>query len=154
MNCAWAASRSSRWKDLPRCQSEVWIRRMFVTVGGGPDRTRQAGGCVPHSAGLNPIWRTGGRCARLSVMGQDVESRKFTREDRQRYREKVRRCLDVFAKMLAESRFDSERRSMGLEIELNLTEDNGDPAMNNAQVLEMMADPDFQTELAQFNIEI
>ena len=87
-------------------------------------------------------------------MGQDVEVTKFTREDRQLYREKVRRCLDVFAKMLAESRFDSERRSMGLEIELNLTEDNGDPAMNNAQVLEMMADPDFQTELAQFNIEI
>ncbi len=87
-------------------------------------------------------------------MGQDVEARQFTREDRQLYREKVRRCLDVFAKMLAESRFDSERRSMGLEIELNLTDSTGDPAMNNAQVLEMMADPDFQTELAQFNIEI
>jgi gamma-glutamyl:cysteine ligase YbdK (ATP-grasp superfamily) len=87
-------------------------------------------------------------------MGQDVEITQFTREDRQRYREKVRRCLDVFAKMLAESRFDSERRSMGLEIELNLTDSNGDPAMNNAQVLAMMADPDFQTELAQFNIEI
>ncbi|MGZ4632400.1 MAG: glutamate-cysteine ligase family protein, partial [Actinomycetes bacterium] len=87
-------------------------------------------------------------------MGQDVDSRQFTREDRQRYREKVRRCLDVFARMLAESRFDSERRSMGLEIELNLTDDHGDPAMNNAKVLELMADPDFQTELAQFNIEI
>src|SRR3954454_8349874 len=89
-----------------------------------------------------------------SVMGQDVESRQFTREDRQRYREKVRRCLDVFARMLAESRFDAERRSMGLEIELNLTDDAGDPAMNNAKVLELMADPDFQTGLAQFNIEI
>ena len=46
-------------------------------------------------------------------MGQDVEITQFTREDRQRYREKVRRCLDVFARMLAESRFDSERRSIG-----------------------------------------
>ncbi|MDQ1628075.1 MAG: hypothetical protein QOI54_1819 [Actinomycetota bacterium] len=87
-------------------------------------------------------------------MGQEVESRQFTREDRQRYREKVRRSLDVFARMLAESRFDAERRSMGLEIELNLTDDAGDPAMNNAKILELMADPDFQTELAQFNIEI
>jgi gamma-glutamyl:cysteine ligase YbdK (ATP-grasp superfamily) len=87
-------------------------------------------------------------------MGQDVEIRQFTREDRQRYREKVRRCLDVFARMLAESRFDAERRSMGLEIELNLADDNGDPAMNNAKILDLMADPDFQTELAQFNIEI
>lgn len=87
-------------------------------------------------------------------MGQDVEIRQFTREDRQRYREKVRRCLDVFARMLSESQFDTERRSMGLEIELNLTDEQGDPAMNNAQVLALMADPDFQTELAQFNIEI
>ena len=87
-------------------------------------------------------------------MGQDVAKTQFTREDRQRYRQKVRRCLDVFARMLAESRFDAERRSMGLEIELNLTDARGDPAMVNAKVLGLMADPDFQTELAQFNIEI
>ena len=87
-------------------------------------------------------------------MGQDVASRQFTREDRQRYRQKVKRCLDVFARMLAESRFDAERRSMGLEIELNLTDTGGDPAMVNDKVLALMADPDFQTELAQFNIEI
>jgi hypothetical protein len=87
-------------------------------------------------------------------MGQDVESRQFTREDRQRYREKVRRCLDVFARMLAESRFDTERRTMGLEIELNLTDESGDPAMVNTKVLDLIADPDFQTELAQFNIEV
>ena len=87
-------------------------------------------------------------------MGQDVAKTQFTREDRQRYRQKVKRCLDVFARMLAESRFDTERRSMGLEIELNLTDASGDPAMVNEKVLGLMADPDFQTELAQFNIEI
>ena len=87
-------------------------------------------------------------------MGQDVADRRFTREDRARYRQKVRRCLDVFARMLAESRFDAERRSMGLEIELNLTDSAGDPAMVNDKVLGLIADPDFQTELAQFNIEI
>jgi len=87
-------------------------------------------------------------------MGQDVDNRAFTREDRARYRQKVRRCLDVFARMLAESRFESERRSMGLEIELNLADAGGDPAMVNEKVLALIADPDFQTELAQFNIEI
>ena len=88
-------------------------------------------------------------------MGQDVPRTEFTREDRQLYRQKVRRCLDVFARMLAESRFESsERRTMGLEIELNLLDDRGDPAMVNARVLELMADPDYQTELAQFNIEV
>ena len=37
-------------------------------------------------------------------MGEDVGTRVFSREDRQRYREKVHRCLDVLARMLAESR--------------------------------------------------
>src|SRR5690242_14508164 len=87
-------------------------------------------------------------------MGQDVAKTQFTREDRQRYRQKVRRCLDVFARMLSESAFDVERRSMGLEIELNLTKDDGDPAMANERVLGLIADEDFQTELGQFNIEI
>jgi hypothetical protein len=87
-------------------------------------------------------------------MGQEVTAKVFGREDRQRYRHKVRRCLDVFARMLAEARFDAERRSVGLEIELNLTDDAGDPAMTNARVLERIADPDFVTELGQFNVEI
>ena len=87
-------------------------------------------------------------------MGDEVAARVFTGEDRKRYREKVKRCLDVFARMLAEARFDGDRRSIGLEIELNITEETGDPAMANQHVLEMIADPDWQTELAQFNIEI
>src|SRR4051794_18206596 len=87
-------------------------------------------------------------------MGEEVAAKTFTREDRQLYRAKVKRCLDVFARMLAEARFDNDHRSFGLEIELNLTSDDGQPAMRNAAVLEAIADPDFQTELGQFNIEI
>ncbi|MEA2402618.1 MAG: hypothetical protein QOK00_3021 [Thermoleophilaceae bacterium] len=87
-------------------------------------------------------------------MGRDVSGAVFSREDRQRYRQKVRACLDVFARMLGEARFDPERRSVGLEIELNLTDEQGDPAMLNAEALEAIADPDFQTELGRFNLEI
>jgi gamma-glutamyl:cysteine ligase YbdK (ATP-grasp superfamily) len=87
-------------------------------------------------------------------MGQDVERREFTREDRTRYREKVRSCLDVFARMLRESRFDVEKPMTGLEVELNLVDERCDPAMKNAEVLDAIADPDFVTELGQFNLEI
>jgi gamma-glutamyl:cysteine ligase YbdK (ATP-grasp superfamily) len=87
-------------------------------------------------------------------VGQEVSARTFSREDRQRYRRKVRACLDVFARMLSESRFHPERRSFGLEIELNLTDDTGRPALVNAAALEAIADPNFQTELGQFNVEI
>jgi hypothetical protein len=87
-------------------------------------------------------------------MGQRVATKAYSREDRQRYRRKVRACLDVFARMLAESRFHPEHRSFGLEIELNLVNDAGEPTMANAAVLEAVADPNFQTELGQFNVEI
>ncbi|MCW2644043.1 MAG: glutamate--cysteine ligase [Pseudonocardiales bacterium] len=87
-------------------------------------------------------------------MGEDVDRTEFSRQDRQRYREKVRRCLDVFARMLAESKFDFERPQTGLEIEFNLVDEDQNPAMLNADVLTAIANDDFQTELGQFNIEI
>ncbi|UQX87330.1 glutamate-cysteine ligase family protein [Jatrophihabitans telluris] len=87
-------------------------------------------------------------------MGEEVARTEFTRQDRQQYRAKVRRCLDVLAKMLAESKFDFERPMTGLEIEFNLIDAEADPAMKNAEVLTAIANPDFQTELGQFNIEI
>jgi gamma-glutamyl:cysteine ligase YbdK (ATP-grasp superfamily) len=87
-------------------------------------------------------------------MGKDVPATTFTPEDRRRYRQKVRRCLDVFARMLRESRFDFDRPLVGLEIELNLVNADGDPTMKNAEVLDAIADPAWCTELGQFNLEI
>ncbi len=87
-------------------------------------------------------------------MGEDVDDRKFTGADRTRHRQKVRRCLDVFARMLIESAFDTDDPWTGLEVELNLVDEAGDPALRNRAVLDAVADPDFQTELGQFNIEI
>jgi hypothetical protein len=78
-------------------------------------------------------------------MGQEVESRTFSREDRRLYREKVRRCLDVFARMLAEEKFSFESPMTGLEVELNLVDSAYDPAMKNAEALEAIADSDFVT---------
>ncbi len=87
-------------------------------------------------------------------MGEEVAQQEFSREDRTRYREKVRRCLDVFARMLRESRFDADDPMTGLEIELNLVDDEGNPALKNVAALEAIGDPSFVTELGQFNLEI
>jgi len=87
-------------------------------------------------------------------MGEEVEQQEFSRADRTRHREKVRRCLDVFERMLREAVFDTDDPLTGLEVELNLVDEAGDPALKNAEVLDAIADPDFQTELGQFNIEV
>jgi hypothetical protein len=49
-------------------------------------------------------------------MGEKIEATQFTRADRTRYRQKVRRCLDVFERTLRESRFDIDRPMTGLEV--------------------------------------
>ncbi len=87
-------------------------------------------------------------------MGRDVPSITVSQQDRRAYREKVRQCLDVFARMLRESRFDTEPRQVGLEIEVNLVDGDGMPSMTNVAVLEAIADPDWASELGQFNLEI
>ncbi|HVK30811.1 MAG TPA: glutamate--cysteine ligase [Nocardioides sp.] len=87
-------------------------------------------------------------------MGDDVAAQEFTPADRTRYREKVRRCLDVFERMLRESAFDTDDPWTGIEVELNLVDEVGDPALRNDEVLDAIADPGFQTELGQFNIEL
>jgi gamma-glutamyl:cysteine ligase YbdK (ATP-grasp superfamily) len=87
-------------------------------------------------------------------MGRDVPSITVSQQDRRAYREKVRQCLDVFARMLRESRFDTEPRQVGLEIELNLVDADGKPTMTNTAALAAIGDPSFATELGRFNLEI
>jgi hypothetical protein len=87
-------------------------------------------------------------------MGRDIDAIKITGEDRRKYRDKVRRSLDVFARMLRDHRFEDNPSKVGVEMELNLVDGRGGPSMHNADVLEAIADPAWATELGQFNIEI
>ena len=87
-------------------------------------------------------------------MGAEVSSQSYSREERQRYREKVRQNLDVFEKMLNTSSFEFDKPMTGLEIELNLVDADMQPHFHNAEVLAAIADEDYQTELAQYNIEL
>jgi gamma-glutamyl:cysteine ligase YbdK (ATP-grasp superfamily) len=87
-------------------------------------------------------------------MGRDIQAIKISGEDRRKYRDKVRRSLDVFARMLRERMFETDRTLVGQEIELNLTDERGVPSMRNAEVLAEIADPLWATEVGQFNLEI
>jgi gamma-glutamyl:cysteine ligase YbdK (ATP-grasp superfamily) len=55
--------------------------------------------------------------------------------------------------MLRECDFDTSVTQVGQEIELNLVDSAGAPAMRNAEVLDAIADPAWVTELGQFNLE-
>ena len=87
-------------------------------------------------------------------MGRDIQAIKFSGEDRRKYRDKVRRSLDALSQMLREQMFQTEPVLVGQEIELNLVDERGEPAMRNATVLEAIANPAWGTEVGQFNLEI
>src|SRR5579884_3403156 len=91
---------------------------------------------------------------RRAPMGEKVVASGSDLSNRQLYRRKLRQCQEALERMLAEKRFDRPRAVMGLEIELNLADEAGDPAMLNERVLGAIASSDFQTELGQFNIEV
>ncbi|KUN88412.1 glutamate--cysteine ligase [Streptomyces bungoensis] len=87
-------------------------------------------------------------------MGEKVVAGQFDLSDRQRYREKLQKCLAGLERLLDEKRFDRPKNLMGVEIELNLAGSDGLPKMLNGEVLERIASRDFQTELAMFNLEV
>lgn len=86
-------------------------------------------------------------------MGQQIERTTFTNEDRQNYRNKVKANLEVLQAMLARDMFERERKLAGLEMEFYVVDADGQPANANSELLQLLANEDFQTELAQFNIE-
>ncbi|POX35946.1 glutamate--cysteine ligase [Streptomyces sp. Ru73] len=87
-------------------------------------------------------------------MGEKVTAGGIDPGDRQRYRRRLNECLEGLTRLLDEKRFDRPKNLMGLEIELNLASADGMPRMMNSEVLERIASRDFQTELAQFNLEV
>jgi len=87
-------------------------------------------------------------------MGASALAVTGTGQDRQRYRDKLQRCLDAIARMLSEDTFSFDRQHIGLEIELCLVDQQMSPAMANAVVLEKIRDPSFKKELSQHNLEL
>lgn len=88
------------------------------------------------------------------IHGEKVVATRADLADRQQYRLKLQSCQEALDRMLRDGRFDRPRAVLGLEIELNLADEQGLPLMRNEQVLAAIGSADFQTELGQFNIEV
>ncbi|GAB7189627.1 glutamate-cysteine ligase family protein [Kineococcus sp. NUM-3379] len=83
-----------------------------------------------------------------------MDQRSVTGADRRRFRELLHLELAVLREQLRAGRLADDETCAGIELELHLVDAHCQPAMVNAQVLEHLADPRFQTELGAFNIEM
>jgi hypothetical protein len=87
-------------------------------------------------------------------MGRDVPAIIVSQYDRRRYRDKVRRCLDVFARMLHDARFKDAPQQVGLEAEFYLVDGVGEACERGAEVLAAIGPGDWAPELGKFNLEV
>ena len=87
-------------------------------------------------------------------MGRDVPAIIVSQYDRRRYRDKVRRCLDVFARMLQDARFKEAPQQVGLEVEFYLVDKTGSACVRGAEVLAAIDHQDWAPELGKFNLEV
>lgn len=85
-------------------------------------------------------------------MGEAVTSDHYTPQQRTRYRQYLAEDLEIFDHHLQESEFD-DQDSIGLELELNLVDEDMQPAFRGPQILESL-DPEYQTEIGTFNLEL
>lgn len=85
-------------------------------------------------------------------MGEAVTSDHYTPQQRTRYRQYLAEDLEIFDHHLQESEFD-DQGTIGLELELNVVDENMDPAFSGPDILAAL-DSEYQTEIGTFNLEL
>ncbi|WAL39757.1 glutamate--cysteine ligase [Brevibacterium sp. BRM-1] len=86
-------------------------------------------------------------------MGDAVSSQRYTPEQRTRYREGLNQDLETFDAYLQEAEF-VDHGTIGMELELNLVDEDMQPKLCNKQVIEAVDDGDFQSEIGAYNFEL
>lgn len=85
-------------------------------------------------------------------MGEHVSSDSYTPQQRTRYRERLMQDLELFDNHLQHASFD-DKGTIGLELELNLVDDQMEPATTSRSVLDHLSD-EYQSEIGAFNVEL
>ncbi|AZA08525.1 Carboxylate-amine ligase YbdK [Corynebacterium pseudopelargi] len=90
------------------------------------------------------------------LMGDAVSTESYTPRQRTRYRQRLMDDLEVFDRHLQEAEF-IDKGTIGLELELNLVDEDMQPKLCNADVLDALpkehAD-EYQSEIGAYNVEL
>jgi len=87
-------------------------------------------------------------------MGQEINSSNFQQRDFEQFHQRLAVETRLLGEMLRDGMLDSSDPVAGYELEAWLIDARGNPAPNNAQFLQALADPDVVAELATFNVEL
>lgn len=85
-------------------------------------------------------------------MGEAVSTESYTPKQRTKYRQRLMDDLEVFDRHLQEAEFINHG-TIGLELELNLVDADGQPKLCNEVVLSELTD-EYQSEIGAYNLEL
>ncbi len=87
-------------------------------------------------------------------MGKNITERQYSAEDYEKFNRCIHDQVDILKKVIDKPDFGTDTLCMGGEIELYLMDKSSHVSPVNTQLLEMLNDDQFQTELNQFNLEL
>ncbi|MCV6604213.1 MAG: glutamate--cysteine ligase [Porticoccaceae bacterium] len=87
-------------------------------------------------------------------MGTGVADWSFTEQDFLAFQTRLDEQLEQLKQVIASPGFGSDPLQIGAELEMYLTDKNGDISLSNQNLLSSLDDPQFQPELNQYNLEL
>lgn len=87
-------------------------------------------------------------------MGVAIEEKKYTKQDFENFQKVLDKELRELRKVMDGSQFDSDPIQLGAELEMYLVTREGAVSCNNLELLKMLNDEQFQTELNRYNLEL
>lgn len=87
-------------------------------------------------------------------MGREIADKEYSADDYERFNRRIHDQVDILKKVIERPEFGSGDTCIGAELEIYLMNEQSDISPVNLQLLEMLGDEQFQTELNQFNLEL
>ena len=87
-------------------------------------------------------------------MGQEINSSSFQQRDFEQFHQRLTTETHLLGEMLRDGKLEKSDPVGGYELEAWLIDASGNPAPQNVQFLQTLADPDVVAELATFNVEL
>jgi len=87
-------------------------------------------------------------------MGRDIVEKEYYAKDYERFNQRIHDQVDILKEISRRPTFGTDDLCMGAEVEVYLMNKEGNISPVNLQLLDMLKDEQFQTELNQFNLEI
>jgi gamma-glutamyl:cysteine ligase YbdK (ATP-grasp superfamily) len=87
-------------------------------------------------------------------MGREISEREYSADDYEQFNRRIHDQADLLKEVIQKPGFGSDERCLGAELEVYLMDEKSEVSPVNLQLLDMLNDQQFQTELNQFNMEI